>query len=436
MNFLHHKHIRVLLIVALLITSVAFVAAGAAQATCDAEVADASQLTAAINQANDESACPGANTIRVLSDFVVDTPASNDNYGQVGANAFPVITSSITIVGAEADGTQATISRSSTASPFRFFFVEANNQGGRLTLDNVALTAGNAQRGAAIFVNGTPQTDSTDVLLTVNNSLFTSNVSMAGTIVLSGIGDLTVFASITNSIFENNQSGQGGAIYNDARGNGTIDLELANTRIVSNRANMEGGAIYNNQAGGISITINATDTDFFFNTQGRGEVQCFNNGRGITFNINSSNRATSEGCGQALVSTEAEAQAILQTPLRVLGTGDVQVTLSWDNQSDMDLAVTEPNGERVHHGLLLSTTGGRLDVDSNYPCGTNPLGIENVVWATDAPEGSYTVEVGVFDLCGAAGNPNWSLTVRVGGQIVLEEQGNTNNSFTFTVPAS
>lgn len=355
----------------------------------------------------------------------------------MGANAFPVITSPIAIVGAKSDETHATISRSSTAPNFRFFFVEANNQGGRLTLDNVAFTGGNAQRGGAIFVNGTPQTDSTDVLLTVNNSLFTANASTNGTIVLSGIGGLTVRASITNSILENNQSGQGGAIYNDGRGNGTIDLELANSRIVSNRANMEGGAIYNNQAGGRTITINATDTDFFSNTQGRGDVQCFNNGNGITFNANSSNRSTANDCGQATVVTEAEAQQLLQTPLRVLGTGAVQVTLSWDNQADMDLSVIEPSGETIRHDNLNSATGGTLDVDSNYPCGANTSGIENIFWAdNNAPQGTYTVSASVYDLCGANANPNWNLTVRVGGRIVLEQQGNETSSFTFTVPAS
>jgi len=436
MNMKLNKNIHTLLMAAILIISVSFVSSGTAQASCDAEVTDPMQLTEAINRANDENTCPGLNTIRLLNDLAADTPASNDNYGEVGANAFPVITSNITIVGATADAARATISRSSGAPNFRFFFVEGNNHDGRLILDNVALTGGNAQRGGAIFVNGTPQSDSTDVLLTVNNTLLTSNVSTNGTILLNGIRDLSARASITNSVLDNNQSGQGGAIYNDARGNGMIDLELANSRITSNQASMEGGAIFNNQAGGRSITINATDTDFFFNTQGRGDVQCFNNGAGVTFNINSSNRATSDGCGQATVGTEQEAQEILQTPLRVLGTGEVQVTLSWDSQADMDLVVTEPNGEIITHSYLESTTGGRLDVDSNYPCETNPAGIENVVWTNSAPSGSYTVQVSVYDLCGAVSNPNWTLTVRVGGRIVLEEQGSTDNSFPFTVPNS
>ena len=421
---------------AILLISVVFVSPGSAQDSCNSEVSDATQLTEAINRANDENACAGLNTIHLVSDLAVDTPASNDNYAELGANAFPVITSNISIVGAKADDTRAMISRSAEAPNFRFFFVEANNQNGRLTLDNVTLTGGSAQRGGAIFVNGTAQSDSTDLLLTVNNSLFSSNVSTNGTILLNGIRDLTTFSSITNSVIENNQSGQGGAIYNDARANGTIDLELANNRFISNQASMEGGAIYNNQAGGISITINATDTDFFFNTQGKGDVQCFNNGAGITFNINSSNRATSEGCGQAVMASTEEAQEILQTPLVVLGTGEVQVTLSWDNQADLDVTVVEPNGEIISHDALESTQGGRLDVDSNYPCGNNTSGIENVVWAQNAPSGSYTVQIKVYDLCGASEMANWNLTVRVGGRVVLEEQGSTDNSFTFIAPGS
>ncbi len=118
-----------------------------------------------------------------------------------------------------------------------------------------------------------------------------------------------------------------------------------------------------------------------------------------------------------------------------LGTGEVQVTLSWNNQSDMDLYVIEPNGETIDYTARQSSTGGELDVDSNAICdGSNVSGVENIFWPDNgAPLGSYTVGVKQYGACGAADYPNWTLTVRVRGQIVLQEQGNSDMEFTFGV---
>ena len=111
------------------------------------------------------------------------------------------------------------------------------------------------------------------------------------------------------------------------------------------------------------------------------------------------------------------------TPPVVLGTREVQLTLNWDNQADMDLAVVEPNGETTSYSSRLSSTGGQLDVDSNYPCGSNLYSVENIFWPTNgAPSGSYTVRVNQYSACGG-GDANWTLTVRVNGQVVMTQQG-------------
>jgi hypothetical protein len=121
------------------------------------------------------------------------------------------------------------------------------------------------------------------------------------------------------------------------------------------------------------------------------------------------------------------------TATPVLGTGAVQVTLNWDNQADMDLSVVEPNGQTISYGNRQSSTGGQLDVDSNYPCGSNLFSVENIFWpTTGAPSGTYRVMVNEYSQCddGAA---NWTLTVRVNGQVVLTQQGTGGQSeFTFS----
>ena len=48
-----------------------------------------------------------------------------------------------------------------------------------------------------------------------------------------------------------------------------------------------------------------------------------------------------------------------------VGTGDVQVTLSWDTDSDVDLHVVDPSGEEIFYGNRESASGGMLDLDSN-----------------------------------------------------------------------
>ena len=85
---------------------------------------------------------------------------------------------------------------------------------------------------------------------------------------------------------------------------------------------------------------------------------------------------------------------------------DVQVTLSWDADSNLDLQVVDPNGNEVAR----SSVQGEQDPvkDSNEGCertGATPDGIRNeqVAWtAGSVPAGVYTVRVNYQASCGAA----------------------------------
>jgi len=74
-------------------------------------------------------------------------------------------------------------------------------------------------------------------------------------------------------------------------------------------------------------------------------------------------------------------------------TGDVQISLMWENFNDLDLHVVCPSGERIHGGNKKSECGGELDVDANVRPETKKP-VENVVWpGVTAPSGTYQVYV-------------------------------------------
>lgn len=99
-----------------------------------------------------------------------------------------------------------------------------------------------------------------------------------------------------------------------------------------------------------------------------------------------------------------------------VGTGDVQVSVSWDVPSDVDLYLVEPSGETIYFGNEESETGGVLDLDSNAACGSPDVRNENITWPDDVPpSGEYTVRVNYWSACDQQAT-NWVVTLRVEGQ--------------------
>ncbi len=74
-------------------------------------------------------------------------------------------------------------------------------------------------------------------------------------------------------------------------------------------------------------------------------------------------------------------------------TGDVRVSLVWNNRNDCDLHVVAPSGEEVYYGHKKSICGGELDVDMNVR-GESTKPVENIYWPPGgAPVGKYKVIV-------------------------------------------
>lgn len=71
-----------------------------------------------------------------------------------------------------------------------------------------------------------------------------------------------------------------------------------------------------------------------------------------------------------------------------LGTGALQISLSWSTPTDQDLHVVDPSATEIYFANKLSSTGGELDRDD-----INGYGPENIFWLDNAPDGSYKVSV-------------------------------------------
>lgn len=123
----------------------------------------------------------------------------------------------------------------------------------------------------------------------------------------------------------------------------------------------------------------------------------------------------------------------------VLQTGDVQVTLRWDTDDDLDLYVKDPFGDEVFFGNPAVASGGLLDVDANAGCAERMAApVENIFWPTgEGKPGDYVVSVDLFSYCGEEVPVNFTLTTLVNGErqtqtgSVSADQASVSFPFTF-----
>jgi len=73
--------------------------------------------------------------------------------------------------------------------------------------------------------------------------------------------------------------------------------------------------------------------------------------------------------------------------------GDVRVSLIWNNRNDLDLHVINPRGEEIYYAHKTDSHGGMLDVDMNVR-GETTKPVENIFWGPGrAPQGRYQIFV-------------------------------------------
>lgn len=115
---------------------------------------------------------------------------------------------------------------------------------------------------------------------------------------------------------------------------------------------------------------------------------------------------------------------------RSVGTGRLQVSLSWDSPADLDLHVVEPGGTEVWFGVPTLPSGAQLDLDSNAGC-TPGISNENVTWGDVTPRsGEYIVRVENYDACTAAVS-NFVVRINVAGRAPMVFSGRLDGAGTF-----
>lgn len=118
--------------------------------------------------------------------------------------------------------------------------------------------------------------------------------------------------------------------------------------------------------------------------------------------------------------------ATLPVTVHAVSASALEVNVSWDQPSDVDLHVVEPSGNEIFFGNKgPSSTGGTLDLDSNdIPpgvagvCAIDNIDNENVSWPTGTPAaGTYQVKVDYFSTCGVRNVTNFVVTVTNSGVV-------------------
>ena len=104
-----------------------------------------------------------------------------------------------------------------------------------------------------------------------------------------------------------------------------------------------------------------------------------------------------------------------------VGAGDVEVTLTMTEATDLDLYVTDPAGVTIFYANTRSVSGGHLDLDANAACSSN-VGVDNehTFWPRGgAPVGTYRVNVAHFRNCIQGRSVDYRVTVSACGETVV-----------------
>lgn len=108
------------------------------------------------------------------------------------------------------------------------------------------------------------------------------------------------------------------------------------------------------------------------------------------------------------------------------GSGALQVSLSWDQENDVDLHLIEPNGEKIYFGHAMSMNYGELDVDSNPACNIDNINNENIFYDEELSiieAGEYEVLVDLWSNCNIEDDTSYTIVAYYNGVLLPTSEG-------------
>ena len=111
---------------------------------------------------------------------------------------------------------------------------------------------------------------------------------------------------------------------------------------------------------------------------------------------------------------DPECHPVLVVP--EIGTGDLEIAVSWDNDADLDLHVADANGDEIYWGQDMVDSGGELDLEASTDCIADGARTEHVAWTGGTPSpGTYVVRVNYWSDCGGP-EPNYVVNITLNGE--------------------
>lgn len=124
------------------------------------------------------------------------------------------------------------------------------------------------------------------------------------------------------------------------------------------------------------------------------------------------------------------------------GTGALQISLSFDNEKDVDLYVVQPDGEVIYYGneggydYELDSLLWGLDIDSNAGCSIDGINNENVFYPAEyVQSGKYEVWVNMYSNCRPEIATNWVITTIYKNDLIRVTYGQNPAAGVFPVGA-
>ncbi len=132
-----------------------------------------------------------------------------------------------------------------------------------------------------------------------------------------------------------------------------------------------------------------------------------------------------QGNFEILVSGSALPTELLELDLP---SGDIEITLTWQSDADLQLLVRDPSGRAIYDDFPSAPSGGTLTSQGNVNCilaEGNP--VSYIYWPDDFLRiGSYEIEVWFQSTCNVVENTFFNIYVVVEGELILTDNVNIN----------